>query len=394
MLAWIVFLIKIVIYTNNLSPILDKKGNLKMNRYSELLHSMANQVLAISTSKPEVSEHFTPSLKKNILKVGVASFMAVTSLLSCNMARADGYQVISAIQSGSSFAGTVNSYGGNYNNYSNSGVPGCTVSSPSLLGDAAGAAAGGLIGHQFGKGKGNTWMTIGGAVVGGMAVAGAQQSRIQAQQAECARQAALRANQNAYANGMPNPQLPAEPVLYANETANGQIYYVTIEGSVGLSALRGHRDGTTDSHTNAMVQNALDTEERELQTAWMQFDQASQHYMQLAQGANAATMNARYATTSQQVRTGQMEVQNEREVLVNALTQYNSAFNNWSKVRSFAASIYDNAAADGYRLEDRQNDLALFSPPPSAQAVYHVTFNTDLPNRFINIGLANRMGNR
>jgi hypothetical protein len=365
-----------------------------MNRYLEGLQSMANQVLAISTSKPEISEHFTPSLKKNILKLSVTTFMAVTSLLSCNLARADGYQVLSAIQSGSSFAGTVNNYSGSNYNYNNGGIPGCTVSSPSLLADAAGAGAGGLIGHQFGKGKGNTWMTIGGAVVGGMAVAGAQQSRIQAQQAECARQAALRANQASYNNRMPNPQLPAEPVLYANETANGQIYYVTIEGSIGLNALRGVRDGNLDSHSNAMVGNALDTEERELQNAWVQFDQASQNYMRLAQGSSAATMNARYAVTSQQVRTGQMEVQNEREVLTNALTQYNNAYNQWAKVRSFAASIYDNAAADGYHLSDRQNDLALFSPPASAQAVYHVTFNSDLPNRFINIGLANRMGNR
>jgi outer membrane lipoprotein SlyB len=364
-----------------------------MNRYLEGLQSMANQVLAISTSKPEISEHFTPSLKKSILKVGVATFMAATSLLGSNMARADGYQVISAIQSGSSFAGTVNSYGGNVN-YNNGSIPGCTVSSPSALGTLAGAGAGGLIGNQFGKGHGKTWMTVGGALVGGMAVAGAQQQRMQAQQAECARQAAMRANQNAYANGMPNPQLPAEPVLYANETANGQIYYVTIEGSIGLNALRGVRDGNLDSHSNAMVGNALDTEERELQNAWVQFDQASQNYMRLAQGSSAATMNARYAVTSQQVRTGQMEVQNEREVLTNALTQYNNAYNQWAKVRSFAASIYDNAAADGYHLSDRQNDLALFSPPASAQAVYHVTFNSDLPNRFINIGLANRMGNR
>lgn len=71
-------------------------------------------------------------------------------------------------------------------------VPAAAQPAPerSLLGMAAGAAVGGLLGHQVGKGRGQTVTTIGGAVAGAVvgdkiANSGAQQPAPAAQQQRC-----------------------------------------------------------------------------------------------------------------------------------------------------------------------------------------------------------------
>lgn len=334
--------------------------------YSKLESEIAIQLF---TNK-DVEKVLAKPLQKKLKNVGMNAFLSVALLATTGIAQAGN------VFNGTLGVGAITSLLTNGSKPDN--LPPECQNIPGINGwKVAGASsAGAFLGKQIGNGSGNKAAIMIGGGGAGAAMYSKERDRIIS---DC--QKIVNAKQ--YPRYQANPRMPQEPILYQAYAPNGQAYYVTVNNSPGLHALRGQSQGTNSVHNNPKIANALQVAHNNIAQSYRQLDKSALDFMKIAQGNNGMQMNQqnRYAATVG-------ELQPSRNVGANYYNQARVAQNNldrtyqdYAQKRAVFVRLLDNVAVDGYDLREFADFQRFLLPPDSVTLSYNLQGKND-PKKF------------
>lgn len=333
------------------------------------LDRVQNGILLQMAKSDAIYERTTSKAKRAML--GVAAALVLFGTVSVEQAEANaglgGMLIASAI-------GGIAS-----NGMKDNGYPRTCGQPPSISGGevAASGAAGSLLGHFIGNGRGNLLATIVGGIGGAVMDFSKQSSNMERSKANCISE--LNARAAAQSAEAEREQI----ILYSFRQQNGSLKYITMGESQGINSMRGGETGGSSPDSNATVSQALSQAFEGLRLSYDAFAQKSSDYLKLSRAYPEKTEAARYAVTPQQQAEGAKIVAENREILKNAATEWSNAYNEYAKKRALAAAVADNAANDGFDLSRYSSYLPTFKAPAEADAACSCDLGRS--NRFASI---------